>query len=132
MSLRQRSSFLLSECQASEEKLTNLAIHEGQDCLELKPTISINFLNHIWSPQVPNNYLYFRLLEQGHYFSLTDREPQLTSPLSMPFWKTLGPLASPVNRDDERLLGWPIGLKPSANLSIAAYSVGMPPCSTLE
>src|SRR5271167_2128787 len=41
-------------------------LHEGQDYLELKPTISISFLDHVLFPQVPDYHLRFRLLEETH------------------------------------------------------------------
>jgi predicted transposase/invertase (TIGR01784 family) len=47
-------------------------LHEGQDYLELRPTVSISFLNHVMFPQVPDYHLRFRLLEQAHHFPLTD------------------------------------------------------------
>src|ERR1700737_1295083 len=45
-------------------KLHQQQLHEGQDYLEPKPTISISFLNHVLFPKVPDCHLRFRLLEQ--------------------------------------------------------------------
>jgi predicted transposase/invertase (TIGR01784 family) len=47
-------------------------LHEGQDYLVLRPTISISFLNHVLFPEVPDYHLRFRLLEQSHHFPLTE------------------------------------------------------------
>jgi predicted transposase/invertase (TIGR01784 family) len=46
-------------------------LHEGQDYVELKPTISISFLNHVLFPQVPEYHLRFRLLEETGHFPLS-------------------------------------------------------------
>jgi predicted transposase/invertase (TIGR01784 family) len=46
-------------------------LHEGQDYLELRPTISISFLNHVLFPQVPDYHSRFRLLEECHHFPFT-------------------------------------------------------------
>ena len=46
-------------------------LHQGQDYLELNPTISISFLDHVMFPQVPDYHLCFRLLEKTHHFPLT-------------------------------------------------------------
>jgi len=53
-------------------KLHQQQLHEGQDYLELKPTISISFLDHVLFPQVPDYYLRFRLLEASHRLLFTD------------------------------------------------------------
>jgi predicted transposase/invertase (TIGR01784 family) len=53
-------------------KLFQQQLQEGQDYLELKPTISISFLDHILFPQVPAYHLRFRLLETSHHVLLTD------------------------------------------------------------
>ncbi|HVC92828.1 MAG TPA: Rpn family recombination-promoting nuclease/putative transposase [Pirellulales bacterium] len=53
-------------------KLHQQQLHEGQDYLELKPTISISFLDHVWFPRVPEYHLRFRLLEESHRFPLTE------------------------------------------------------------
>ena len=53
-------------------KLHQQQFQEGQDYLELKPTISISFLNHVLFPQVPSYHLRFQLLEERHRFPLTD------------------------------------------------------------
>jgi predicted transposase/invertase (TIGR01784 family) len=39
--------------------------------LELKPTISISFLDHVLFPQTPAYHLHFRLLEAAQHFPLT-------------------------------------------------------------
>ena len=46
-------------------------LHEGQDYLELCPTISISFLNDVLFPQAPDYHLRFCLLEEKHHFPLT-------------------------------------------------------------
>ena len=53
-------------------KLHQQQFHEGHDYLELMPTVSISFLNHIWFPQMPDHHLCFRLLERTHHSPLTD------------------------------------------------------------
>jgi predicted transposase/invertase (TIGR01784 family) len=53
-------------------KLHQQQLHEGQDYLELKPTISISFLDHVLFPQVPAYHLRFRLLEASHPVQFTD------------------------------------------------------------
>lgn len=53
-------------------RLHQQQLREGQDYLELRPTISISFLNHVWLPQVPDWHLRFRLLEEAHHFPLTE------------------------------------------------------------
>jgi predicted transposase/invertase (TIGR01784 family) len=52
-------------------KLHQQQLQEGQDYLELKPTISISFLNHLWFTDVSDYHLRFRLLEERHLFPLT-------------------------------------------------------------
>jgi len=52
-------------------KLHQQQLHEGEDYVELEPTISISFLNHVLFPQVPDHHLRFRLLEQSHHLPLT-------------------------------------------------------------
>ncbi len=46
-------------------------LHQGSDYIDLNPTISISFLNHVLFPQVPDYHLRFCLLEQSHHFPLT-------------------------------------------------------------
>jgi len=46
--------------------------HEGQDYLELKPTISISFLDHVLFPKAPGYHLRFRLLDESHTVHFTD------------------------------------------------------------
>jgi predicted transposase/invertase (TIGR01784 family) len=53
-------------------KLHQQQLHEGEDYLELKPTISISFLNHVLFPQAPDYHLRFRLLEQSQQFPFTE------------------------------------------------------------
>jgi predicted transposase/invertase (TIGR01784 family) len=52
-------------------KLYQQQLHEGQEYVELKPTISISFLNYVLLPQLPEYHLRFRLLEDSHHFPLT-------------------------------------------------------------
>jgi len=47
-------------------------LHEGQDYLELKPTISISFLDHVLFPKAPGYHLHFRLLDESHTVHFTD------------------------------------------------------------
>jgi predicted transposase/invertase (TIGR01784 family) len=53
-------------------KLHQQQLHEGHDYQELKPTISISFLDHVLFPDVPNDHLHFRLWETSPHFPLTD------------------------------------------------------------
>src|SRR5438874_110053 len=53
-------------------KLHQQQLHEGEDYLTLKPTISISFLDHLLFPQVADYHLRFRLLEESHSFPFTD------------------------------------------------------------
>src|SRR6266446_5175437 len=53
-------------------KLHAQQLHAGEDYLELKPTISISFLDHVLFPQVPDYHLRFRLLEESHHFPFTE------------------------------------------------------------
>jgi hypothetical protein len=53
-------------------KLHQQRLHEGQDYLELKPTVSISFLDHVLFRDVPDEHLRFRLLETEQHFSFTD------------------------------------------------------------
>jgi predicted transposase/invertase (TIGR01784 family) len=53
-------------------KLYQQQLHEGQGYLELKPTLSISFLDHVRFPEVGNHHLRFRLLERYHRFAFTD------------------------------------------------------------
>jgi predicted transposase/invertase (TIGR01784 family) len=52
-------------------RLYQQQLHEGQDYLELRPTLSISFLDHVLFPQVPDYHLRFRLLEESRHFPLT-------------------------------------------------------------
>jgi predicted transposase/invertase (TIGR01784 family) len=47
-------------------------LHEGQDYLTIRPTISISFLNHVLFPHVPDYHLRFYLTETDHSFRFTD------------------------------------------------------------
>lgn len=53
-------------------KLHQQPLHEGEDYVELKPTISISFLDHVRFPQVPDFHLCFQLREKSHDFRLTE------------------------------------------------------------
>src|SRR2546428_1726884 len=37
-------------------KLHQQQLHKGEDYFELRPTISINFLNHVWFPRVQDDH----------------------------------------------------------------------------
>ncbi len=52
-------------------KLHQQQFKEGQDYSELRPTISISFLDHVLLPQVTSHHLRFGLLEQTHHFALS-------------------------------------------------------------
>src|SRR5438132_13485031 len=52
-------------------KLHQQQLHQGEDYLELKPTISISFLDHVLVSHVPAYHLRFRILEETHHFPLT-------------------------------------------------------------
>jgi predicted transposase/invertase (TIGR01784 family) len=68
-------------------------LHEGEDYLELKPTISISFLDHVLFSQVAAHHRRFQLLEVAHHFALSgDLEFHL---LELPkFTKAAAELAS--------------------------------------
>src|SRR5438105_3272522 len=53
-------------------RLHQQQLHEGQDYLQLKPTISISFLDHVLFPHAPDYHLRFRLLETSHHFPFTE------------------------------------------------------------
>jgi predicted transposase/invertase (TIGR01784 family) len=55
-----------------DTKLYQQQLHQGQDYLELKPAISISFLDHVLFPQTPDHHLHFQLLEKKHHFPLTE------------------------------------------------------------
>ncbi len=42
-------------------KLYQQQLHEGENYIALRPTISISFLNHVLFPQVPDHHLRFHL-----------------------------------------------------------------------
>lgn len=46
-------------------RLHQQQLHEGQDYLELQPTISISFLDHVLFPDVAKYHWRFRLLDEG-------------------------------------------------------------------
>ncbi|HEV8058725.1 MAG TPA: Rpn family recombination-promoting nuclease/putative transposase [Gemmataceae bacterium] len=50
-------------------KLHQQQLHEGQDYVELQPTVSISFLNHVLFPDVGDYHLHFGLLEKTHHFA---------------------------------------------------------------
>jgi predicted transposase/invertase (TIGR01784 family) len=52
-------------------RLYQLQLHEGQDYLELKPTLSVTFLDHVLFPDAPTHHLRFRLLETERHFPFT-------------------------------------------------------------
>jgi predicted transposase/invertase (TIGR01784 family) len=52
-------------------RLYQQQLHEGQDYLELKPTLSVTFLDHVLFPDAPAYHLRFRLLETGRHFPFT-------------------------------------------------------------
>jgi predicted transposase/invertase (TIGR01784 family) len=75
-------------------KLHQQQMHEGQDYLELQPTLSISFLDHVLFPEVrERHHLRFRLLETDHCFPFTqDLELHL---LELPkFRKAAGELSA--------------------------------------
>jgi predicted transposase/invertase (TIGR01784 family) len=53
-------------------RLHQQQLHAGEDYLELMPTISISFLDHVLFPDVPDYHLRFRLLETAHRFAFTE------------------------------------------------------------
>src|SRR5947209_15397877 len=53
-------------------RLHTQQLREGQDYLELRPTISISFLDHVLFPEVPEYHLRFRLLEESRHFPCTE------------------------------------------------------------
>jgi predicted transposase/invertase (TIGR01784 family) len=52
-------------------RLYQQQLHEGQDYLELKPTLSVSFLDHVFLPQAPDYHLRFQLLERARHFPFT-------------------------------------------------------------
>jgi hypothetical protein len=52
-------------------RLHQQQLHEGEDYVELKPTISISFLNDVLFPGIPSYHHCFGLLEKTHHFPLT-------------------------------------------------------------
>jgi predicted transposase/invertase (TIGR01784 family) len=52
-------------------KLHQQQLHEGEDYLQLQPTVSISFLDHVLFPKVNDYHLCFRLLEERQYFPFT-------------------------------------------------------------
>jgi predicted transposase/invertase (TIGR01784 family) len=53
-------------------KLHQQQLKEGHEYRELKPTISISFLDHVLFPQVADHHLRFRLLEEARHFPCTE------------------------------------------------------------
>ena len=53
-------------------KLYQQQLHEGKEYLDLKPTLSISFLDHVRFPKARNYHLCFRLWEARHRFAFTD------------------------------------------------------------
>jgi predicted transposase/invertase (TIGR01784 family) len=53
-------------------KLHQQQLHEGDDYLAMKPTISISFLNHVLFEKVPDHHLRFRLVEESHHFPFSE------------------------------------------------------------
>jgi predicted transposase/invertase (TIGR01784 family) len=53
-------------------KLHQQQLHEADDYVVLRPTISISFLNYVWFPQPAEPHLRFRLYEPAHGFALAD------------------------------------------------------------
>jgi predicted transposase/invertase (TIGR01784 family) len=52
-------------------RLHQQQLHEDQDYLELKLTLSVSFLDHVLFPEAPDYQLRFRLLETGQHFPFT-------------------------------------------------------------
>ncbi len=50
-------------------KLHQQQLHEGEDYVELQPTVSISFLNHVLFPDVADHHLHFGVLEKTHHFA---------------------------------------------------------------
>lgn len=53
-------------------KLYQQQLHDSDDYLELRPTISISFLNHVLFPQSAAHHLRFHLLEDTHHFAMSE------------------------------------------------------------
>jgi predicted transposase/invertase (TIGR01784 family) len=53
-------------------RLHQQQLHEGRDYVELRPTISISFLDHVLFPDVPEYHLRFRLLEETAGFPFAE------------------------------------------------------------
>lgn len=53
-------------------KLHQQQLHEGEKYTELRPTISISFLNNVLFPQVPDHHLRFRLRDDSNRVVLSD------------------------------------------------------------
>ena len=49
-------------------RLHQAQLREGQDYLEIQPTVSVSFLDHVRFPQMPAYHLQFQLLERTHSF----------------------------------------------------------------
>ena len=53
-------------------KLHQQQLREGQGYLQLRPTLSISFVDHVIFPEVSDYHLCFRLLEETRHFAWTD------------------------------------------------------------
>jgi hypothetical protein len=53
-------------------RLHQQQLYEGEDYTELRPTISIRFLDHVMFPKAPAYHLRFRLLEESLHFPFTE------------------------------------------------------------
>jgi predicted transposase/invertase (TIGR01784 family) len=53
-------------------KLYQQQLREGHEYSELRPTISISFLNHVLFPEAPGHHLQFGLVERGQLTLLSD------------------------------------------------------------
>jgi len=47
-------------------RLHQQQLHEGEDYVQLRPTVSISFLDHVLFPEVHEEHLRFRLWDEGH------------------------------------------------------------------
>jgi hypothetical protein len=95
-------------------KLHQQQFHEGQDYLELKPTLSISFLDHVLFPEVQDHHLRFRLVETAHRFPFSeDLELHL---LELPkFRKTAGQFSAALDL-------WLYFLRHAENMDIGVLS----------
>jgi hypothetical protein len=84
-----------------------------RDYLELKPTLSVSFLDHVLFQQVPDYHLRFWLLEAHHRLLFTDdpefrtgpaRRPPATEQLLPPFLRGAAPASGRENGSVEARL----------------------------